>query len=209
MQFTKDAAPGIAAGSITVTFRGWTRPQAKVGGRYRTWGLLIEVDDVRFVEAGDIDDAEAHRAGEPSATALLARLGDAATRPIWRVQFHCLGTDDRIERRNDAMLDDDRRAAIQQRLDRFDKASATGPWTARTLRLIATYPGVVSTALARRLDADRPAFKINVRKLKELGLTESLEIGYRLSPLGMAFTGLSGVNGGAADEAPGTPLPPE
>jgi hypothetical protein len=27
-------------------------------------------------------------------------------------------------------------------------------------------------------------FKTNVRKLKELGLTESLEVGYRLSPRG-------------------------
>jgi hypothetical protein len=30
-------------------------------------------------------------------------------------------------------------------------------------------------------------FKRNVRKLKELGLTESLEVGYRLSPRGQAF----------------------
>ncbi len=30
-------------------------------------------------------------------------------------------------------------------------------------------------------------FKTNVRKLKALGLTESLEVGYRLSPRGRAF----------------------
>jgi hypothetical protein len=29
-------------------------------------------------------------------------------------------------------------------------------------------------------------FKLRVRKLKELGLTESLEVGYRLSPRGKA-----------------------
>jgi hypothetical protein len=34
---------------------------------------------------------------------------------------------------------------------------------------------------------ERPPFKINVRKLKELGLTESLEVGYRLSALGKAL----------------------
>jgi hypothetical protein len=189
MQFIKDVIPGIVDGSVTITFRGWTRPQAKVGGRYRTWGQLIEVDEIGFVAANDITDDDARRAGEASAAAIIARLGDAAARPVWRVSFHHVGPDDRIERRNAADLDDDRRAAIQQRLDRLDKSSATGPWTARTLRLIATYPGVVSTALARQMDADRPAFKINVRKLKELGLTESLEVGYRLSPLGAAFTG--------------------
>lgn len=58
-----------------------------------------------------------------------------------------------------------------------------------TLRLIGTYPGMVLTALARQLGHERPAFKLNVRKLEELGLTESLEVGYRLSPLGEAFTG--------------------
>ena len=190
MLFVKHVVPGIVDGSVTLTFRGWTRAQAKVGGRYRTWGQLLEVDSIDLVEAADITDDDARRAGEASAAAIIARLGEAAGRPVWRVQFHHVGTDDRIVRRNVDELDDDRRAAIQQRLDRLDKASATGPWTARTLRLIATYPGVVSTALARQMDADRPAFKINVRKLKEIGLTESLEVGYRLSPLGAAFTGL-------------------
>ena len=36
-------------------------------------------------------------------------------------------------------------------------------------------------------------FKADVRKLKELGLTESLRIGYRLSPRGRAYYGYSGV----------------
>jgi hypothetical protein len=31
------------------------------------------------------------------------------------------------------------------------------------------------------------SFKRDVRKLKELGLTESLEVGYRLSPRGAAL----------------------
>ena len=190
MQFLKASVPGIVDGSITVTFRGWTRAQAKVGGRYRTFGQLIEVDGIRLVEASAITDAEANLAGDTHAAVIIKRLGEAAEQPIWRIQFHHVGDDDRIERRNDAALDDDRRDAIQARLDRLDKASKTGAWTTKTLHLIANYPGVVSTALARQLDADRPAFKINVRKLKELGLTQSLEVGYRLSPLGEAFAGL-------------------
>jgi len=48
-------------------------------------------------------------------------------------------------------------------------------------------PGVVSTVLAEQLGLDRPSFKLNVRKLKALGLTESLEVGYRLSPRGSAL----------------------
>jgi hypothetical protein len=187
MQFTKDSMPGIVDGSITVTFRGWKKAQAVAGGRHRIWGELIEVDDVRLVEADEISDADALHAGAASAQAVRDRIGDAASGPIWRVQFHYVGPDDRIALRSTPELSAEERAAIQMRLDRMDRASKVGPWTTKTLRLIATYPGMVSTALARQLDQDRPAFKINVRKLKELGLTESLEVGYRLSPLGDAF----------------------
>ena len=54
MLFSADAWPGIADGSITVTFRAWTRPNAKTGGRYRIGGMLIEATDVREV-AGQRD----------------------------------------------------------------------------------------------------------------------------------------------------------
>ena len=41
--------------------------------------------------------------------------------------------------------------------------------------------------LAERAGRDTAAFKRDVRALKELGLTESLEVGYRLSPRGTAL----------------------
>ena len=63
----------------------------------------------------------------------------------------------------------------------------TGAWTLKTLRSIASHPGVVSTALAQQMKMERPAFKINARKLKEVGITESLEVGYQLSPWGKAL----------------------
>lgn len=37
------------------------------------------------------------------------------------------------------------------------------------------------------LGVDKEWFKLNVRKLKNLGLTESLETGYRISPRGRAL----------------------
>jgi hypothetical protein len=190
MQFLKSSIPGIVAGTTTVTFRGWKKPLAVPGGRHRVWGQLIEVDEVRVVNASDITDAEARRAGEPNAERILHFLGDKAKDPVYRIEFHYVGPDDRELLRNSVeALTPERRAEIQARLDRMDRASKDGPWTAKSLRLIGTYPGLVSTVLARQLQQDRPAFKTNIRKLKELGLTESLEIGYRLSPLGMAFTG--------------------
>ena len=41
--------------------------------------------------------------------------------------------------------------------------------------------------LADELGLERLAFKTDVRKLKALGLTESLPVGYRLSPRGQAW----------------------
>jgi hypothetical protein len=185
MLFTADAWPGIADGSITVTFRVWKRAQAKEGGRYRIAGMLIEATDVRQVKVSEITADDARRAGAADLTSLLARLGDAET--VWRVDFVHLGTDDRIVRRTEISPDD--LSAVIARLARLDR---NGEWTRTTLQLIERYPGIVSTTLARHAGQERAAFNLNVRKLKELGLTESLDIGYRLSARGEAVLRLLG-----------------
>ena len=192
MLFTKDAVSGLADGTITLTFRTWSRPQARAGGRYRTCGLLLVVDAIGRVDPVSISDADARRAGYPSAEVLRRKLEKQGhDGVVWRVEFRCLGADDRIARRNDATLNQEKLTKLETRLTRLDQASSTGAWTRKTLQLIASHPGVVSTTLARQMKMEGPAFKINVRKLKELGLTESLEVGYRLSALGEAFVGAS------------------
>lgn len=65
-------------------------------------------------------------------------------------------------------------------------------WALPALRLIAANPGVVSTELAPQLGMERYPFKARIRRLKVLGLTESLEVGYRLSPRGRAALDLLG-----------------
>jgi hypothetical protein len=188
MLFTQDAASGLSDGTITLTFRAWSKPHAKVGGRYRTCGLLLEVDAVSQVDPRTITEADARCAGSPSASVLRERLDEQGhDGRVWRVEFRCLGPDGRIARRNDATLNPEKLAKLEARLARMDKSCSTGAWTRKTLELIESHPGVVSTVLARRMKMERPDFKINVRKLKELGLTESLEIGYQVSPLGKAF----------------------
>jgi hypothetical protein len=183
MLFTADAWPGIKNGRITVTFRTWTRVQARKGGRYRVGGMLIEATDVSQVPVTSLTDADARCAGEPDLAALLSRLR-LSEGNVWRVDFSYVGDDDRLARRNDDTLSDADVDALRVRLARLDR---NGAWTHDTLRLIERYPGIVSTALARHANMERPAFKMNVRKLKEMGLTESLDVGYRLSPRGRAL----------------------
>jgi hypothetical protein len=54
------------------------------------------------------------------------------------------------------------------------------------LRAIADRPGERASDLAASFGRPRDPFKLDVRKLKELGLTESLRPGYRISPRGAA-----------------------
>lgn len=184
--FTQDAVPGLADGTITVTFRAWKRPQAKVGGRFHKGDLWFEVDSVRIVPVASITRADARRAGEKDVAGVLRRLGQPeADTEVFRIAFH------RIEPAGPPVEDTDLSpedlAELTRRLDRLDGASPAGAWTRPTLALIGTHPGLVSTTLAELLGRERFALKADVRKLKRLGLTLSLEVGYELSPRGQAF----------------------
>ncbi|HEX2308713.1 MAG TPA: hypothetical protein VHI14_10380 [Jatrophihabitantaceae bacterium] len=182
MLFSADTWPGLAAGTVTRTYRTWSRLQVRVGSRYRVAGMLLEVDDVSRVAVADLTDADAHAAGAAHRAALVRRLKTAES-TVWRIDLHYVGPDDRIALRADDRLSAAEVAGLRARLDRLD-AHANRPWTRCTLQLIEAHPATVSTVLAEEMAMPRPEFKTNVRKLKNLGLTESLDVGYRLSPRG-------------------------
>ena len=100
------------------------------------------------------------------------------------MRFHLAGEDPRIALRAQDEIADDELATLLARLDRMDRSSRHGPWTAEVLALIAGSEGVRAADLAATLGRDTQPFKTDVRKLKALGLTESLEVGYRVSPRG-------------------------
>lgn len=189
MLFAKWSWAGIQDGSITVTFRRWKRTQAVAGNTYRTAAGRITVTEVDLVDPDEITDAEAQAAGHPSAAALVADLrGDPGT-PVHRVRFHLApGADPRDELAATDRLSPEDRAEIDRRLDRLDRASKHGPWTRPVLALIAANPAVRAGDLAPQAGRDElQDFKLDVRKLKALGLTTSLGVGYRLSPRGEAY----------------------
>lgn len=187
MLFRKAAWPGLADGSITVALRWWNRPTVRAGGSLRTPAGVLSIDAVEVVDPLNVTEQDAARAGHPNLAALLEELGPGdQQRQLHRITFHYLGEDDRDRLRQDDHLDDEARAEVLTRLTRMDRV-ATAPWTISFLQLIAERPGVVSTELAQVLGMDRDRFKADVRKLKALGLTESLEVGYRLSPRGTAL----------------------
>jgi len=180
-----DTLAAIKAGDVDLAFRRWDRPRVLVGTRLRTRVGVLEVTSVDQVAPSRITAAEARRAGARSVAQLKGMLAAKADRPVWRVGLRYAGADPREELRA-AVPDAEEVAAIRRRLDRLDAASAIGPWTRTTLAIIDRSPTVRAPELAAELGRDTPSFKRDVRKLKELGLTESLDIGYRLSPRGAA-----------------------
>lgn len=186
MLFPDRLLQGIAGGSIIVAFRRWKSARAKVGSQHRTPVGLIEIDAVDIVHSEDISAADARSAGYDELVDLLSFLGSREGQ-IYRVTFHFAGADPRIALRNRSELDADEMSEIRARLARFDRASKSGPWTAQILRAIRDHPAVRAGDLAAVFGRETQPFKRDVRKLKELGLTESLEIGYQLSPRGRAL----------------------
>ncbi|MEU8234248.1 hypothetical protein AB0C12_32070 [Actinoplanes sp. NPDC048967] len=200
----------IRAGDVDVAFRRWDQPRLKVGTRMRTAVGLVEVTSVDRVPVSSLTAADARRAGAASLTALRQGLDRVhRERPVYRIGLRYAGTDPRQALR-EAVPDAAEIEAIAAWLDRLDRASPTGPWTRATLLLIDELPATRAPDLAHRMGRDTPSFKQNVRKLKERGLTESLDIGYRLSARGAAVLDHEGhprPARGRPEPEPGIPLP--
>ena len=185
MLFSRPALDGIAAGKVTVAFRRWRRPTVKTGGTLRSRVGVLAIDSVKPIAEDRITRADARRAGFEDVEAVRASL--APEGQLYRVAFRLAGPDPRIALRERAELSPDERADLQRRLEAMDRRSSRGPWTAATLEAIAENPGLRAIDLAEQFGLEKLPFKTDVRKLKELGLTESLPVGYRLSPRGEAF----------------------
>lgn len=177
MQFTTRNSEQIRSGAVTLTFRNWKRPHAKVGGVYRLRPSgAVKVTRLGTVRLSELTSEDARCAGFISVDALAAFLDLPLSAAVTKVEF--------------ALTDDAPKgiptltpAEVAKRLAATDQRSAA-PWTARALALIDAHPATRAGDLAPVMGWETPKFKANVRKLKALGLTQSLEVGYRLTDLG-------------------------
>jgi len=208
-------AEGIRQGSITLAYRRWEQPRVRVGGTQLTSVGIVRFDEVEDVtELAAITDADARAAGFPDADALRGYLAataptetvpeerSGAQRPnasrragpraskggdrIFRVRLSWVGEDPRVQLRT-AVPDATELAVITAAVKKLDAGKRSGPWTRQILEWIRDNPGVISTELAVLLGREVAPMKADIRRLKALGLTESLRIGYRLSPRGAAY----------------------
>lgn len=189
MLFQQRFLDGLRNGSITLAFRRWRRPSVRGGGTLLTPVGQLSIVSVAEVALSEISEKDARRAGHASLAALRRELHRRAEGRIYKIELGALRTDPRLTLRESAMLSEEEQRHLLNRLARLDAHASQGPWTLRTLQLIGSHPGVRAADLWRLAGQEKDRFKLNVRKLKNLGLTESLEIGYRLSPRGIAWLG--------------------
>lgn len=191
--FQKRFHAGLTSGEVSVTFRRWDKPRVRPGGRYRCHPIgVLEVDRLDKVRVRDITASDARKAGFSSRDELLEYLtfgGEAKVTPateLYRVELHHGGDGDRVELALEDALSDEDVAKIRKTLQRLDE-NAGERWTRKTLAAIDAQPRVAASQLAKKLRRETLPFKVDVRKLKKLGLTQSFEVGYELSPRGRAF----------------------
>jgi hypothetical protein len=92
MQFNRELRDRVAAGEITLTFRLWSRPQVKVGGRYGIGPKEIEVDTIELVPFSTVTRADMRRAGETDLETMRQRVAHAGPVDddtlVFRIEFH-------------------------------------------------------------------------------------------------------------------------
>ena len=177
---------GIRSGEIRCTVRIWQRPHVKVGGRYALGTGAVVVDRIHETRLDDITSVLARKCGFNSLVDLLKTAKHGAGERVFVIDFHYDGKSARPKPAT-AVVSVEELVTLAQRLDAMDRRAKNGAWTQATLRAIEARPGVLAAKLARALGRPRDEFKRDVRKLKNLGLTFGLEVGYRLTPKGEAL----------------------
>jgi hypothetical protein len=185
--FERRLQQGLCDGSIRLAFRRWRRPQVVAGRRYRSPMGMVLVEGVSVVQ-GEVSEADARAAGYASSAELERELKGAQDGALYRLELRRdEAPDPRSVLAQDAAFDDQRVRALEAKLARLDAARGRA-WTVATLNAIKAQPGRRAGDLAEELGwSELRTFKLQVRKLKALGLTESLRVGYQLSPRGSAF----------------------
>ena len=185
MQFTREFKEAIRSGKLSCSFRNWKSPQAKVGGRYNLHPEgAIEVTGLEQMRFRDAKARDVRQSGFPTREALGDFLGVGDQDLVYLVEFRYLG-DVTVKVPPSKKLNAANRRTLAEKLKHTDERSSRGPWACRALALIAEQPGTRAGDLAAVLGWETAPFKANVRNLKKLGLTESLETGYRLTKRGV------------------------
>ncbi|WP_160716415.1 ASCH domain-containing protein [Chitinophaga solisilvae] len=184
MLFKQEHLEGIRSGKVSLAFRKWNKPSAKQGSAVKTSVGIVEITAVTKTTAAAISEKDARNAGFSSLAALRSKLDKYPAGDIYRIAVQYKSPDPRLELREQTSLSAAQLAALKTKLERLDAYSKQGAWTTDILLAIKNNPLLKAASLALLTGKEKDWLKINIRKLKNLGLTISHDPGYTISPLG-------------------------
>ena len=179
MLFKQDQLEGIKAGSVSLAFRKWNKASVKKGSLLKTAVGVVEIQAVSIVDK--VTDKEAQQAGFKDAAALMKTFTRYPDGDLYKIKVRYYSEDPRIALREKAALTAEEHAALKKKLERM------GEWTKEILLLIKAHPRMRAADLATLSGREKDWLKLNVRKLKNLGLTISYHPGYEISPMGESY----------------------
>jgi hypothetical protein len=184
MIFKLSHLEGIKAGKITLAFRKWKKPTVRKGSRIKTEIAVVEILDISEVSLADITDRDAVNAGFKNLESLLTTLDTRYEGTVYKIKVHYYSEDPRIALRENTALTEKDFELLKRKLERLDNYGREEKWTLAVLKAIRDNPRLRAADLAVKMNEEKDGLKINIRKLKNLGLTISHEVGYTISPLG-------------------------
>lgn len=187
MLFKEKHLQGIKSGEISLAYRKWKKPAVKSGSLIKTSIGLVVINEINEVLANEITDNDAANAGFISLNELLKLLNSVSEGTIYKINVAYYDEDPRIALRENTNLENEELEEISNKLERLDRYSKQGDWTLEILKLINENPTLRAADLSRKTKWEKEWLKLNIRKLKNLGLTISHEVGYSISPLGEKY----------------------
>lgn len=187
MLFKQVHLEGIKSGKIKLAFRNWQKASVKAGTLLHTSIGLVEIHHVEVVRQSDITDEDACNAGFADKKQLLKSLTYREPEKIFKISLSYHSADPRIKLREQTELSEQQFEDLKNKLQRLDNYSRQGHWTEKILAAINDNPNLHAIGIAKLTGLEKEWLKLNIRKLKNLGLTISHTVGYEISPLGEKF----------------------
>lgn len=187
MLFKEVHLQGIKSGKITLAFRNWQKASVKTGSLLHTSIGLVKIHNIETVNENDITDEDALNAGFIDKKDLQKSFKNNSIGILFKIKVSYHSTDPRIKLREQSELSEQQFTDLTKKLERMDQFSKHGSWTKSVLCTIKENPKLHAIGIANLTGFEKEWLKLNIRKLKNLGLTISHLVGYELSPLGNEY----------------------
>lgn len=187
MLFKEVHLQGVKSGKITLAFRNWQKVTVNSGSLLHTSIGLVKIHGIEAINENDVTDKDALNAGFTDKEQLLKSLRGNTNGTLFKIMVSYHSVDPRIQLREQSELSKQQVEDLTKKLERLDQFSKQGSWTKSVLCAIKENPKLHAIGIADLTGFEKEWLKLNIRKLKNLGLTISHQVGYEISPLGKEY----------------------